>query len=102
MRATNKRTTPTATNWKRHLTSKPGICGGQLCAKGTRIPVVVILDSLAEGASEAEVLHSYPTLMRTHIRAAIAYAAALAREESLTPILENANQARRESARRTG
>ena len=102
MRTTLKRATHPATNWKRHLTSKPSICGGQLCAKGTRIPVVVILDSLAEGASETEILASYPTLTRARLRAAIAYAAALAREESLTPLLEDANQTRRESTRRAG
>jgi uncharacterized protein (DUF433 family) len=49
-------------NWTRHLSSTPSICGGQLCAKGTRVPVTVILDSLAEGASEREMLRSYPTL----------------------------------------
>ena len=91
-----------ATNWKQHLVSKPGICGGQLCAKGTRIPVVVILDSLAEGASETEILASYPTLKRAHLRAAIAYTAALAREEILTPLLDDANQTRREPSRRVG
>ena len=37
--------------WRTHRTSDPAICGGQLCAKGTRVLVPVILDSLAEGAS---------------------------------------------------
>lgn len=101
MRAPKKPAT-SAVSWKHLLVSKPGICGGQLCAKGTRIPVVVILDSLAEGASEAEILASYPTLKRVHLRAAIAYAAALAREEILTPLVDDANQTRRESSRRVG
>jgi uncharacterized protein (DUF433 family) len=101
MRSSKKAPAP-ATNWKRHLVSKPGTCGGQLCAKGTRIPVVVILDSLAEGASETDLLASYPTLKRAHVRAAIAYAAALAREETLTPLLDDAHQTRREPSRRVG
>jgi putative addiction module component (TIGR02574 family) len=72
--------------WREHLTSDPKICGGQLCAKGTRVLVTIILDSLAEGASREEILRSYPTLRAVHIDAALAYAAELAREESLLPL----------------
>ncbi len=88
-------------DWRKHLTSRPDVCGGQICAKGTRVPVGVILDSLAEGASAAAILRSYPTLKATHIRAAITYAAELAREEELAPLLDHARQARREPSRRT-
>ena len=72
--------------WQAHFTSDPAICGGQLCAMGTRVPVTVILDSLAEGASREEIRRSYPTLAPIHIDAALAYAAELAREESLLPL----------------
>jgi uncharacterized protein (DUF433 family) len=72
--------------WQDFLTSDPQVCGGQLCAKGTRVPVTVILDSFAEGASRDEILGSYPTLKPPHIDAALAYAAALAREETLIPL----------------
>jgi uncharacterized protein (DUF433 family) len=91
------------TAWRRHLVAKPGICGGQMCARGTRVPVAVILDSLAEGASVIDVLRSYPTLKPSHVRAAVAYAAQLVREEQLTPLLGgHANKARREPSRRVG
>jgi uncharacterized protein (DUF433 family) len=73
-------------DWRAHLTSDPAVCGGQLCAKGTRVPVTVILDSLAEGLGRDEILRSYPTLVPVHIDAAMAYAAELAREESLLPL----------------
>jgi uncharacterized protein (DUF433 family) len=86
-------------NWTRHLTSRPSVCGGQLCAKGTRVPVAVILDSLAEGASQAEILRSYLTLTPIHARAALAYAAQLVREEQLTPLAGRAPRARRKSSR---
>jgi uncharacterized protein (DUF433 family) len=89
-------------DWTKHLIARPNVCGGQLCAKGTRVPVAVILDSLAEGASKREILTSYPTLKQAHIRAAIAYAAELAREEELAPLLDHARQTRREPSRRTG
>jgi uncharacterized protein (DUF433 family) len=73
-------------DWRQHLTSDPQVCHGQLCAKGTRVLVTVILDSLAEGASREEILGSYPSLKPEHIDAALAYAAELAREESLIPL----------------
>ena len=73
-------------DWRQHLVSDPAICHGQLCAKGTRVFVTNILDSLAEGSSREEILRSYPTLRPEHIDAAIAYAAELAHEESLIPL----------------
>ncbi len=72
-------------DWRQHLVSDAQVCGGQLCAKGTRVFVTSILDSLAEGASREEILASYPSLSPEHIDAALAYAAELAREESLLP-----------------
>ena len=74
------------TSWQDFLTSDPGICGGEICAAGTRIPVTVILDNLAEGLTKDEILSSYPSLRPEHIDAALAYAAELAREERLVPI----------------
>ena len=73
-------------NWRDHLTSDPDVCGGELCARGTRVFVTNILDSLAEGASPDEILRSYPSLKPEHILAALAYAAELAREERLLPL----------------
>jgi uncharacterized protein (DUF433 family) len=72
--------------WQEFLSSSPHVCGGELCATGTRIPVTVILDSLAEGGTKDEVLASYPSLTIDHINAALAYAAELAHEERLVPI----------------
>jgi uncharacterized protein (DUF433 family) len=72
--------------WQQHLGSDPTICGGDLCARGTRIPVTVILDNLAEGSSPDEILRSYPSLRPEHIEAALAYAAELAHEEQLIPL----------------
>lgn len=85
-------------DWTKYLVSRRDVAGGQLCAKGTRVPVAVILDSLAEGAAGEEIVRSYPSLKLAHVRAAIAYAAALAREEQLTP-LTDADKTRREFAR---
>jgi len=89
-------------DWRKYLVSRRDVASGQLCAKGTRVPVFVILDSLAEGATGDEIIKSYPSLKTAHIRAAIAYAAALAREEQLTPLSPDADKTRREPTRRTG
>lgn len=73
-------------DWRRHLSNDARICHGQLCARGTRVLVTCILDSLAEGATREQILRSYPTLKPRHIDAAIAYAAELAHEESILPL----------------
>lgn len=49
------------------------ICFGKACIRGTRIWISLILDLLATGTSEAEVLGEYPQLAPEEIRAAIAY-----------------------------
>ena len=73
-------------NWRTHLVHDPAVCHGQLTAKGTRIPVTVILDSLAEGDTRAELFAAYPALTPDHVDAALSYAAELAREEQLLPM----------------
>jgi uncharacterized protein (DUF433 family) len=71
--------------WQQYFESKPEVCAGELCASGTRIPITVILDSLAEGSSKRDILSSYPSLKPEHVDAALAYAAELAHEERLVP-----------------
>jgi uncharacterized protein (DUF433 family) len=58
----------------------PAICFGKPCIRGTRIWVSLILDALAAGASEANLLADYPQLSHEDILAAIAYGAEAARE----------------------
>lgn len=67
--------------YNEHITTDPNICHGKACIKGTRIMVSVILDNLAAGVAEEEILRSYPSLGREDIQAATAYAADLAREQ---------------------
>lgn len=72
--------------WREHLVCHPAICHGALCAEGTRVPVTVILDNLAEGAGREEIVHRCPTPFQALIDAALAHAAELAHEESLLPL----------------
>jgi uncharacterized protein (DUF433 family) len=53
---------------------------GQATVRGTRILVSIVLDALADGMTEEEILAEYPTLTVDGIRAA-AYGAELARDE---------------------
>lgn len=73
-------------NWQEHISTNPNICHGKPCITGTRIMVSVILDNLAEGLTPDEIVTDYPPLTLMDVRAAIAYAAALAREEELLPL----------------
>lgn len=63
------------------IVTDPEVVHGQARVRGTRIPVSVVLDCLAAGLSEDEILGQYPTLTVEGVRAAAAYGAALAREE---------------------
>ncbi len=58
----------------------PNICFGEPCIKGTRIWVSLILDYLARGMSEQEIIADYPQLNHEDVMAAIAYGAEAARE----------------------
>ncbi len=58
----------------------PRICFGKPCIRGTRIWVSLIVDNLAEGVPEAELLAAYPQLENEDIRAALAFAAEMTRE----------------------
>ena len=57
------------------ITIDPEQCGGRPCIRGMRIRVKDILDMLAEGATEQEILQDYPDLEPEDIRASFAYAA---------------------------
>ncbi|MFN2418338.1 MAG: DUF433 domain-containing protein [Candidatus Limnocylindria bacterium] len=59
----------------------PKVCHGQAVVKGTRVMVSVILDALAAGMTEDDILAEYPSLTVDGIRAAAAYGAELARDE---------------------
>ena len=69
----------------------PRICGGKPCVRGTRIWVSLVLDFLAEGMTEAELLAEYPGLAHEDVLAAIAYGAEAARERIIPVPTETAS-----------
>lgn len=62
------------------ITVDPTVCAGKPCIRGTRIYIAIILDGLAEGLTPEALIDHYPQLTLEDIRAALAYAAELARE----------------------
>jgi uncharacterized protein (DUF433 family) len=54
----------------------PRVCNGKPVIKGTRIPVSVILEQIAEGETLETLLSGYPELKREDIQAALLYAKA--------------------------
>jgi uncharacterized protein (DUF433 family) len=68
----------------------PRICGGKPCIKGTRLWVSLLLDFLAGGMTEADLIAEYPQLTHEDILAAIAYGAEMTRERVIpirTPVV---------------
>ena len=70
-------------NWRERIAIDPEVCHGRACIKGTRVMVSVVLDNLAAGVGQSEILRSYPTLTSEDISAALDYAAELARERTI-------------------
>jgi uncharacterized protein (DUF433 family) len=70
-------------NWRDYISVDPNVMHGVACIAGTRIPVAVVLDNLAARVSEERLLAEYPSLTTEAIQAALAYAAELAREQSI-------------------
>jgi len=62
-------------DYRKIITIEPGKMGGKPCIRGLRITVYEVLDYLASGMTEDEVLHDFPDLTREDIRACLAFAA---------------------------
>jgi uncharacterized protein (DUF433 family) len=60
------------------ITINPEQCHGRPCIRGMRIRVSDVLEMLANGIGEDEILQDFPDLERDDIRACLSYAASLA------------------------
>jgi uncharacterized protein (DUF433 family) len=61
-------------NWKNRITSDPDKCGGRPCIRGMRIRVVDVLDLLAAGLTQKQILQELPDLEEEDIEASVRYA----------------------------
>ena len=62
-------------DYTRIITIEPGKRSGKPCIRGMRITVSDVLEYLASGMSEEEILHDFPELTQEDIRACLAFAA---------------------------
>jgi len=70
-------------DWRDHVTADPAVLVGKPALRGTRMSVEFLLDLLAVGWTERQVLDSYPAVTPEGLRAALAYAADCVRARSV-------------------
>ena len=73
--------------WQERIVVDPAILVGKPVIKGTRLAVEFIVQLLAEGWSEADILQNYPTLSHEDILACLAYASARLQSEKVYPFV---------------
>lgn len=72
--------------WQERIEINPHILVGKPVLKGTRLAVEFIIELLAQGWSEAEILRNYPGLTTEDIQACLSYASAALRAEKVYPL----------------
>lgn len=73
-------------DWRDHIELNPEVLVGMPVLKGTRLAVEFVLDLIAAGVPEAEILANYPRLTAESIRACVAYALDVVRSERVYPL----------------
>jgi uncharacterized protein (DUF433 family) len=71
--------------WQHRVVIDPDILVGKPVIKGTRIAVEFIIDLLAQGWTEADILRNYPGVTRDDIQACLAYASTILKAEKVYP-----------------
>jgi uncharacterized protein (DUF433 family) len=74
-------------DWKDRVVVDPGILVGKPVVKGTRIAVEFVIDLLAQGWSEDQIVGNYPGLTKEDIHACLRYAGAMLHEEKIFPLV---------------
>ena len=72
-------------NWQDRIVADADVLAGKPVVRGTRQAVEFIIDLLAQGWSEADILANYPGLSTQDIRACLHYASDLVRLVELDP-----------------
>jgi len=75
-----------ALEWPTRIVIDPEVLVGKPVVKGTRLAVEFLIDLLAQGWSEADILRSYPTLTAADIHACLQYASERLRAEKVYPL----------------
>lgn len=72
--------------WQNRITIESAVLAGKPVVKGTRLAVEFVVDLLAQGWDEAEILDNYPGLKHEDIKACLSYASAALRSEKVYPL----------------
>ena len=68
-------------HWEDYIERTPGVMLGKPVFKGTRFTVEFLLERLADGATEEDLIANHDVLTTEHIRAALAYATSMVRND---------------------
>ena len=79
-------------NYHDHIVRNPGILGGKPVVKGTRVPVELVLQYLAENPDLNNLFAAFPHLTREDVKACLLYARELVEEEHIFPLPTDASQ----------
>ena len=73
-------------DWRDRIEVNPEILVGKPVVRGTRISVELVLEMIAAGVAEEEILANYPALEAEDLRACVAYAAEIVSSERVYPL----------------
>lgn len=74
------------TDWRKRITIDPNVHHGDPCITGTRVPVSVIVGSVADGDDCDRIIASYPQLTKQDVQAALYFAAEAVNRFDVTPL----------------
>ena len=87
-------------NWRERIVIEPAIHHGEPCIKGTRVPVSVIVGSVADGDTPQQIIDAWPQLTGDDIKAALKFAAEAVNNADSVP-LQRTNGRRSRALRST-
>jgi uncharacterized protein (DUF433 family) len=73
-------------NWQDRIARDPGVLGGKPVIKGTRLAVEKIVELMAVGWSEAQIIQNYPGITHDDVAARLFYASDVLKSERVIPL----------------
>ena len=78
-------------NWRERIVVDPSTRHGEPCIKGTRVPVSVVVGSVADGDTPQQIIEAWPQLTGDDIKAALKFAAEAVSNSDFVPITQHSN-----------
>ena len=73
-------------DWQDRIVIDPSVLAGKPIIRGTRLAVEFVVELLAQGWDEAEIIANYPGISRDDIQACLSYASAILQAEKIYPL----------------